>query len=138
MSVMPMLSYDDPEAAISFLTAAFGFEEAFRLTMPDGSVGHAELVLGEARVSLAGAWRDAGLMPPTELAGVPSQLAVRIGDVQSHFEQARAAGATIVTEPEDQFYGFRMYRVNDPEGHRWIFQQKLRDISPEEMQAMMQ
>ncbi|MFK7928978.1 MAG: VOC family protein [Myxococcota bacterium] len=135
--IMPMLAYADPAAAIDFLVQAFGFTERYRLAMPDGSLGHAELVRGEAVVSLASAWRDAGLFPPTELNGCHCQLAVMVSDVDAHWAHAREAGATIVAAPEDQFYGFRMYRALDPEGHRWIFQQKLREVSPEELQAML-
>ena len=138
MNIMPMLAYDDAPAAIAFLTSAFGFSERFRLPMPDGSIGHCELELDGAVVSLSSAWRDAGLFPPHELPGVPCQLAVIVPDVRAHFAHAKANGATIVTEPEDQFYGYCMYRANDPEGHRWVFQEKTREVSVEEMQAMMQ
>ena len=88
-------------------------------------------------ISLASAWRDAGLYPPSELEGCHAQYAILVHDVQAQFERARDAGATIVAEPEDQFYGFRVYRATDPEGHRWIFQQKLRKVTPDEMQAML-
>ena len=137
ISVMPMLAYDDPKAAIAFLIEAFGFAERYRLDMPDGSIGHAEMELEGGIVSLASAWRDAGLYPPGELKGCHCQLAVIVADVDAHFERARAAGATIVAPPEDQFYGYRMYRANDPEGHRWVFQQVIREVSPEQMQAML-
>lgn len=135
--VMPMLAYADAPAAIDFLVSAFGFEERYRLAMPDGSVGHAELVLGEAVIAVSSAWRDAGLMPPNELPGVHAQYAVLLDDVNAHFERAREAGATIAAPPEDQFYGYRMYRAVDPEGHRWVFQQRLREVSVDEMQAML-
>ena len=135
--IMPMLAYADAPAAITFLTSAFGFEERYRLAMPDGAVGHCELALDGAIVAVSSAWRDAGLYPPSELPGVHCQLAVMVADVDAHFERAKAAGATIVAPPEDQFYGFRMYRVNDPEGHRWVFQQRLRDVSVEEMQQAL-
>jgi len=132
-----MLSYADPAGASDFLVRAFGFTERYRVSMPDGSLVHAELVLDEAVVSLAGAWRDAGLFPPSELKGCHGQLAVMVSDVDAHWAHARDAGATIVAAPEDQFHGHRIYRAQDPEGHRWIFQQKLREVSPEALQAML-
>ena len=46
---------------------------------------------------------------------------VYVDDVDAHFRQAKAAGATILEEPTDQPYGDRRYTAEDPEGHRWAF-----------------
>jgi uncharacterized glyoxalase superfamily protein PhnB len=46
--------------------------------------------------------------------------------------RARAAGAVIISEPADQFYGDRAYRARDPEGHIWSFAQNVRYVSREE------
>jgi uncharacterized glyoxalase superfamily protein PhnB len=116
-----MLSYADAPAALDFLTRAFGFEEAMRMEGVDGTVGHAELELDGQRLMLASAWRDAGMVPPSELAGIASQIMVQVDDVGAHFQRALAAGATVVDQPADQDYGQRTYRATDPEGHRWIF-----------------
>jgi uncharacterized glyoxalase superfamily protein PhnB len=53
--------------------------------------------------------------------------------VDKHFERARRAGATILAEPADQFYGDRRYGALDPEGHEWYFAQHVRDVAPEDM-----
>lgn len=133
-----MLAYDDAPAAIDFLCKAFGFEERFRLAMPDGTIGHAELTFegSEACVSLATTWKDAGMASPKDLAGVHSQVSCEVADVDAHYERARSAGATVVALPEDQPYGARIYRAVDLEGHRWIFSQTLRELSAEELQAL--
>ncbi len=55
--------------------------------------------------------------------------------LDAHYEHARAAGAQITAEPEDQFYGARVYRALDPEGHVWNFSQEVRVVSGEEMEA---
>lgn len=135
--IMPMLAYADAPAAIDFLVRAFGFTERYRLQMPDGSIGHSELELEGAIVAVSSAWRDAGLYPPAELTGVHAQYAVLLQDVDAHYARAMEAGATIAAPPEDQFYGYRMYRAQDAEGHRWVFQQQLREVSVDEMQAML-
>ena len=44
-----------------------------------------------------------------------------IDDVDAHAERARAAGAEIIVEPEDQDYGGRVYSARDPEGYVWSF-----------------
>jgi uncharacterized glyoxalase superfamily protein PhnB len=117
----PMLAYNDAPAALDFLTSAFGFEETMRMEGENGTIGHAELELGGQRLMLASAWRDAGMVPPSELAGIASQIMVRVDDVDAHFRRALAAGATVIDQPADQEYGERTYRATDVEGHRWIF-----------------
>ncbi|MEQ1508432.1 MAG: VOC family protein [Myxococcota bacterium] len=125
MGSIPYLAYADAPAAITFLSAAFGFVETFRMDQDDGTVGHAELTAGptadDGVVYLATAWRAAGQAPPSELGGTHGQVVVRVADVDAHHARARAAGATIAAEPADQPYGERVYRAVDPEGHRWIF-----------------
>lgn len=132
--IVPMLSYADAEAAIAFLCRAFGFRERYRLAMPDGRVGHAELELAGNLVYVAATFPELGLVSPRDLPAVHCQLSVWIDDVDAHCAAAREAGATIVAMPEDQFYGERIYRATDPEGNRWIFHQHLREVSVEDMQ----
>jgi uncharacterized glyoxalase superfamily protein PhnB len=117
----PMLAYADAAAAIEFLTKAFGFELRFRMDMPDGSVGHAELGLGDDVVMLASEWPAGGVVSPLRLPALHAQIYVRVADVDAHFVRATREGATIATEPADQEYGERSYRAIDPEGQRWIF-----------------
>jgi PhnB protein len=118
--LIPYLGYADAPAAIDFLCAAFGFEEKMRHPMPDGRIGHAELVFQGHWLYVASAYPEFGLMSPRELPGVHAQIKCFVDDVDAHFERARAAGATIIAEPADQ-YGERMYRALDAEGNRWIF-----------------
>ena len=119
--IFPMLAYRDAPAALEFLTTAFGFEETMRMEGENGTIAHAELEMGGQRLMLATAWRDAGMAPPIELAGIASQLMVQVDDVDAHFRKALEAGATVIDQPADQEYGERTYRATDPEGHRWIF-----------------
>jgi PhnB protein len=131
--ITPYLVYADAAAAIEFLGKAFGFEERMRFAMPDGRIGHAELVLDDdCTIFLASVFEDMGLASPKDLAAVHCQIHCQVPDVDSHYDRARSAGATIAAEPEDQFYGDRMYRAVDPEGHRWMFSTHVRDVPPEE------
>lgn len=118
--VCPMLSYHDAPAAIEFLCKAYGFEELFRMDMPDGRVGHAEVGGDGIRIMVASEYPEMGIGSPRDLDIRYSQLYVVVDDVDAHYERALAAGATIVTKPEED-HGDRFYRTNDPEGHRWIF-----------------
>ena len=130
--IYPYLQYNDAPAAIEFLTRAFGFKELFRLPMPDGRLGHAEIELGGATVMLASSYPEENLVSPRDLAGVHGQVAVYVEDVDAHFEHARAEGARIDSEPADQFWGDRHYQCRDPEGHRWTFSTRVRDVPREE------
>ena len=119
--LVPMLSYADAGAAIDFLTHAFGFEETFRMEMPSGSIGHAELRYREVTIYLASEFPEMGLQSPLHLNGWHGQLFIEVDDVDAHYERARDAGATIAAPPRDQDHGERIYRASDPEGHRWLF-----------------
>ena len=133
--IVPNLCYQDAPAAIEFLCAAFGFEEAMRMEMPDGRLGHAELLLHGDTLMLASAFEESGLGGPQGLAHLHSMVSIYVDDIDAHHERAAAAGAEIMEPPTDMFWGDRIYRAVDPEGHRWMFQQHVRDVSPEEMAA---
>jgi uncharacterized glyoxalase superfamily protein PhnB len=130
---MPYLYYEDAAAALDFHTSALGFTEKVRMTEDDGRIGHAEVVIGEDGVVMLG--QPPNTRNPKSLGGKTQSIYVYVDDVDAHFERAKAAGAKIVREPEDQFYGDRNYGVEDPEGHEWYFGTHVRDVSPEEMQA---
>src|SRR5688572_391775 len=120
-TIIPYLAYEDAPAALTFLRDAFGFEERFRMEMPNGRIGHAEVVLGESVLFLASVWREVGNASPKDLSGVHCQLYCSVDDVDAHYLRAREAGATVINEPADSGHGDRTYRAIDPEGHRWIF-----------------
>ena len=52
-TVTPYLSVKGASEAIEFYRKAFGAEELFRMPMPGGLVGHAELQIGDSRFMLA-------------------------------------------------------------------------------------
>jgi uncharacterized glyoxalase superfamily protein PhnB len=60
---------------------------------------------------------------------------VYVDDVAAHYEQARRTGATILSELEETPFGDRHYRVEDPEDHRWMFAEHIRDVAPGEWGA---
>ena len=137
MALIPMLAYEDGAAAIDWLTRAFGFREQLRFQDEDGTVTHAELETGSGMVMLATPSPDyvsprrlRELSPDArkmaEVAYVIDGVLVEVDDVDAHFAQARDAGATILSDPEDvPDVGVRHYRVEDPEGHLLMFSQEL-------------
>jgi PhnB protein len=129
--VTPYLLYNDVDAALDFIVKAFGFEERVRMPGPDGKAMHAEAGIGDGVVMMGNPGAD--YRNPTALGGSTQLVYVYVDDVDAHCETARAAGATIVREPADQFYGDRTYGAEDPEGHQWSFSQHVRDVAPEDM-----
>jgi PhnB protein len=130
--VTPYLLYRDVSGALDFLSRAFGFRERMRMPMPDGSIGHAEMELADDGVIMLGC-PGASYRNPKDLGGVTHNTYVYVDDVDKHFERAKRAGARILAEPEDQFYGDRRYGAVDPEGHEWYFATHVRDVAPEDM-----
>src|SRR3954452_21955965 len=114
--IIPTFHYDDAHAAIEFLEKAFGFE---RHAVYEGDGG----VVEHAQVKGAGGWLMLGSSRPDSPydIGRQSVYVVIDGDVDAHCERARAAGAEVFREPEDQDYGGRDYSCRDPEGNIWSF-----------------
>jgi uncharacterized glyoxalase superfamily protein PhnB len=135
-AITPMLSYEDLADAIDWLGRAFGFRERMRMTNEHGTIGHAEMELGDGVIMLGNPGpnyqsprRHAETCPDarkwSEVPFVIDGLHVLIDDVDRHYERARSAGARMLSEPADEPYGERIYRVEDLEGHRWMFAQPL-------------
>jgi PhnB protein len=104
----PYLGVKGAARLIDFMKEVFGAEETSRMAMPDGSVGHAELKVGDS-VIMTG---DAGELKPMVLLYVP--------DVDATYERALATGAASLREPADQSYGDRNAQVKDPLGNIWF------------------
>ena len=131
--ITPYLLYEDVGAALAWLTDAFQLHERIRLPGPDGSVTHAEMGLADGVIMMGHPGPD--YQNPKRLGRVTQQLYVYVDDVDKHYQHSKKAGAAIISELEDQFYGDRHYGVEDLEGHHWYFAQHIRDVSPQELLA---
>jgi uncharacterized glyoxalase superfamily protein PhnB len=129
--ITPYLLYEDVDATLDWLVATFGFTEQVRMRGPDGKANHAEVNLGDGVVMMGHPGPD--YQNPGRRGGATQLVYVYVDDVDKHFAVAKAAGARILTEPADQFYGDRTYGAEDPEGHQWSFAQHVRDVAPEDM-----
>ena len=137
-SIVPLLWYDRPRAAIEWLQRAFGFETTMVVSGEDESVIHSELILGGGAIYVVGPSNvGQGGATPAQVGGRNTQsVCVNLtAGIDAHCETARAAGATIEREPADQPYGDRVYTCRDLEGHSWAFAQPARVMSAEEMAA---
>jgi uncharacterized glyoxalase superfamily protein PhnB len=139
-TIVPFIAYEDAAEAIDWLTRAFGFREneQARMTGDDGTIGHAELDVGDGSViflatpsphyespkrhrshcEAAAKWSD----NPWVIDG----YMVQVDDVDAHHTRAVAVGATVLRAPEDvEGAGIRLWSGEDVEGHRWMFTQPL-------------
>ena len=137
MKIQELFAYlrvKDAAKAIAFYTKAFGAKEKFRLTEPSGRVGHAELDFGGTTVMLADEYPEYDIRGPTALGGTTVAIHLHVDNADEGIRRAVEAGATILREPKDEFYGERSGTVRDPFGHEWSVGHHLEEISPEEMQ----
>jgi uncharacterized glyoxalase superfamily protein PhnB len=115
-TVFPSLRYRDARRAIDFICEAFGFERGEVYENEDGSIAHAELTYGDGAVML-GTDRDDSYGSHVG----QGWMYVVVEDADAHYARAKAAGAEIVRELEDQDYGSRDYSARDFEGNLWSF-----------------
>jgi uncharacterized glyoxalase superfamily protein PhnB len=139
----PQAFYRDARASLTWLQKAFGFEPTMVIENTGGSI-RAHLAYDGDLMAIGSEWTDAPSVRPTHkspssVGGANTQsLHVQLErDLDAHCERARAAGAVIAQEPEDQFYGDRTYRAVDPEGHVWSFAMHVRDVSREEAEQAL-
>jgi PhnB protein len=122
----PWVISRDTDAEIEFVSRAFGAQErGTRVLNADGTVGHAEVELGDSVVMMFDAqpgWPD-----------LPAHLRVYVDDVQATVDHAVAAGARVVTRPTELAFGERVARVRDPQGHLWWIHERVEELDPEEM-----
>jgi uncharacterized glyoxalase superfamily protein PhnB len=124
-SVTPYLVVEGAAGVLEFVKAAFGARERLRMAGPGGSIGHAEVTIGDSVVMVA----DAG----PEWPPMPASIHLYVDDCDGTYERAMAAGATTIRPPRDEFYGDRMAGVRDPAGDQWWIATHVEDVPPEEM-----
>lgn len=130
---MPYLVMDGASDAIAFYRTVFGATERVRMDGPGGTVGHAELDIGNSVIMLADGSPESGLKSPKALGGTTVSVMVYVEDVDSVFKTALDNGAKELRPVADQFYGDRTGTFEDPWGHQWTASTHVEDVSEEEM-----
>lgn len=132
-SITPFLVVKNCADAIEFYKKAFDAEERYRMNMPDGKVGHAELKIGDSVLMLADEFPEMKFLSPKSIGGSPVSMYVYVQDVDTMFNNAVTAGGIVLDGVKDQFWGDRHGRLEDPYGHLWSIATHKKDLSPDEM-----
>lgn len=125
------------ERSVEFYRDVLGFEVTFQTTAPDGKLGHAEVRSGAAAVMFDRLdWAPEAANAPR---GNGTNLYFDVGDadIDAYYERVRGRGADVAQEIHDQFWGDRHFVIRDPDGYHLSFAKKIRDVRPEEIEAML-
>ena len=131
----PYLLVRNGADAIDFYVRAFAASELLRMAGPDGSIGHAEIKIGDSVIMLAEEAPELGFKSPLTLGGAGAGVFLYVDDVDRVFGTAVGAGAREVRPVVDQFWGDRSGTLVDPFGHMWTIATRREDVSPEELRA---
>jgi len=134
----PYLICNGASEAIEFYKKVFGAKETVRMPMPGGTLGHAEIRIGDSVIMLADENPEHGARSPQHYGGTPVSVLLYVEEVDEVFKQAVSAGAKAVRPPQDMFYGDRASTITDPFGHSWYIHTHVKDVTPEEMRKAMQ
>jgi PhnB protein len=136
-NITPYMTVRDAARAIEFYKHAFGATEKGVMKSPDGKVMHAELLIGDSIFMLADEFPQYGSLSPQSTGGSGMGLHIYTEDVDSAFDRAVKAGATVEMPVSDMFWGDRYGKLADPFGHKWSIGTHKRDVSGEEMENAM-
>ena len=120
--------------AIEFYKQAFGATEITRMAQPDGTIGHAEIQIGDSRIMLADEAPAMGARSAQTLGGSATGILLYVEDADAFVKHAVDAGARIVRDLENAFYGDRTATVHDPFGNQWFIHTHIEDVPAEQMQ----
>jgi PhnB protein len=124
-TITPYLLVKDVRPLIEFLKKAFDAKEVHASALPDGTITHADVLIGDSHLmmgSARGEWQP-----------LPGMVYLYVPDTDAVYKQALAAGATTIMAPADQFYGDRNAGVKDPFGNLWWIATHVEDVPPDEL-----
>jgi PhnB protein len=136
VTATPRLAFRDPAKAIEFYKQALGAKETFRFEV-GGQIAHAELMIGDSTINVAGEWPEGGRFSAETLGYSPISISIQVPDVDAFTEHAVAEGMKMVRGPKDEFYGHRDATVEDPFGYSWAIFTVTEEMSVEEMHRRM-
>lgn len=124
--VSPYLIVTDVSKTINFAKEVFGASEIDEMKLPDGTVNHGSVKIGDSLIMMGKASEN---YPPQ-----PAMLYIYVENTDSAYKLALEKGATSIMEPADQFYGDRNAGVKDSDGISWWIATHIEDVSNAEIQ----
>lgn len=135
-AITASLTCKNASKAIDFYKKVFGAKEVMRMGMPDGKIGHAELLIGDSHIFLNDEFP--GVTAATPGSGNPISLFLYTENVDKVYDLAVAEGCQVSMPLQNQFWGDRYGKVVDPFGHLWGLAQHVEEVPPEEMKTRME
>jgi len=118
-TVTPYLVIEGASKAIEFYKRAFGAKEIDRSPMPDGTLMHATIRIGDSVIMMSDEFPGGDSKSPTHAGATTVNLHINAKDVDKLWNQALNAGAKPTLPLENQFWGERYGKLQDPFGHIW-------------------
>jgi PhnB protein len=131
------LVVEEVTAAVDFYEQALEARVTRVLHLPDGSIATAELAIEGLQVALAAPVPGTTLATPRSTATSAAAYRFTVPDADAAMDRATSAGATVHSPVQDAFWGVRTGEVLDPSGHRWAFDQRVREVPVEEIEARL-
>ena len=131
------LVVEDVPAAVDFYERALGARVTRVLHLPDGSIAIADLDIDGLPVALAAPVPGTSLATPRSTATSVAAYRFTVADTDAAMDRATEAGATVHSPVQDAFWGVRTGEILDPSGHRWAFDQRVREVAVEETEAQL-
>ena len=131
------LVVEDVPSSVDFYERGLGAQVTRVLHLPDGSIATAELAVGGLQMALAAPMPGTSLATPRSTATSVAAYRLVVRDADAAMARAVSAGATVHSPVQDAFWGVRTGEVLVPSGHRWAFDQRLREIPVEEIEAQL-
>jgi PhnB protein len=128
-TVTPYLTVNGAADLIEFLKQAFAAREKERITQPDGTIGHAEVIVGDSVIMMG--------EPKGECKPMAGAFYLYVEDVDAVHTRALTAGASSAMTPADQFWGDRTATVHDRFGNIWHLATRVEEVSKEDLQQRM-
>ena len=135
-AVIPALAFKGADGAIKWYKSVFNAKEKMRFDSPDGTIAHAEITIDDCTIMVSEENLEFNKSPRT-LKGNSINLYVYVPDVDATIKKAVDNKAKLIKPAENQFWGDRSGRFEDPFGYLWIVSTHVKDVSQEEMKKAM-
>ncbi len=110
-TIIPYLMVEGAIKLMAFLKQSFNAEEVQCHLLPDGTVVHAEMRIGDSMIMVSDA--------KPEYPAMPTMIFIHLDDCDTYYKRTLEAGAKSIREPKNEDYGDRMAGVTDFAGNQW-------------------